>query len=368
MIYFNALYHFFLILFKRERQTIPNYNNKIIFIDNKFENYAEQLKVFLDTGFLSSNETVFVCKFYFKNFSKIKKITENYGIKTIFFLNINQIPKLDNKIIYYPYNGQINCRLILNRKAKHIFIAHGESNKKASINRMLRLYDQVFVPGQLAVDRLVEYEILNTSDINSEKVFFSNTKLIADFYNKSIDKNGDPYLAYLPTWEGGNEEENYSTICNKNIGYFLLSISKKFGLKKILIKPHPNTGGRKIDYKRNLIKIVLELEKNGLEVRLENNSNFFDKKTEDIKIFLGVTDVSAAEFMLLAKKIPSITLIKEGKDIYAPSKYYEIKDRFILNINNETEIEDFINFEFDEIYLSEKTDSLYKYSFEYISR
>jgi hypothetical protein len=359
----------FIELILSRKKSSPLYEEKFfVFIDNKFENYFDQIKVFFESGFLDKEKTILVAKFYRNNFFKVNKQAKKIGLKTHFYLFYKQIPDINGKVMLYPYNAQVNCRLILNRDASHIFLTHGESNKKASVNRMVRLYDHVLASGDISCDRYLENKIFTESDLLDGRVIKVGSTLSAScFEYLSAEGNNDACIAYLPTWEGGNEEENFSSLASPHITFFLRSLCEKMGASKIIIKPHPNTGGRVASYKRCFWELINSLQQSGIEVYIDSDVEGFRKSTKkpykDLSIKMGVCDVSASEFMLVAKKIPSIVVKNGEKKIFTTKRYMELRENAIVDIQNEKNIDEFfINF-FSQLNWKEITDEFYSYSF-----
>lgn len=327
----------------------------MIFIDNKFENFFEQIEIFFNSGFLNKKKTILVVKFYKNNYYKIFENANRLGIRVVFYLFYRQIPVLDGKIIFYPYNSQSNCRLILNRNARHVFLTHGESNKKASINRMVRLYDHVLAAGDFSRQRYLESEIFTSHDIEAGRVIRVGAALSAQCFEYLSFNATQPCMAYMPTWEGGLEDENFSSIAMPNVVDILCGILDYFKMNCILIKCHPNTGGRIKSYKHALAIISRELLSRGVDVHVDPSSiHYLDgysgirasiKSGDDnLKIIFGVVDISAAEFMLAAKKIPTVLLLRKKEKCFAPLDYWRIREKSIINLDDGSNIENAIDY------------------------
>ena len=339
-----------------------------IFIDNRFSDFFEQLESFFGKNLFDKKKTVFIVKFYFSNYFNVLKAAERLGVKVVFYKFYRQIPKVDGKVVFYPYNGQSNCRMILNRNACHVFLTHGESNKKASVNRMVRLYDYIIAAGDISCQRYVESDVLNSYDIGSGKVVRVGTYLTAPCFEYAGGNNGDPCLAYLPTWEGGLDEENYSSIAVPGTSLALARTMRALGVNKIIIKCHPNMGGRIKSYKHALSKLTEELLCQGFEVYIDPASSIFLGKdkilksrvkigNEGLRIVFGVSDVSASEFMLAAEKIPSIVFVSKKNNIFSPKDYLEIREKSMVTVDGYSGIEDAVKY-------SLKKDSVEKF-FDY---
>lgn len=338
---------------KNKPEELSGYS--LIFIDNKFENFFEQIEIFFNSGFLNKKKTILVVKFYKNNYYKIFENANRLGIRVVFYLFYRQIPILDGKIIFYPYNSQSNCRLILNRNARHVFLTHGESNKKASINRMVRLYDHVLAAGDFSRQRYLESEIFTSHDIEAGRVIRVGAALSAQCFEYLSFNATQPCIAYMPTWEGGLEDENFSSIAIPQVVDILCGILNYFKINCILIKCHPNTGGRIKSYKDALAIISRKLLSRGVDVHVDPSSmHYLDGYSsiraalksgdENLKIRFGVVDISAAEFMLAAKKIPTVVLLRKKEKCFAPLDYWRIREKSIINLDDGSSVEDAIDY------------------------
>ncbi|WP_162777423.1 hypothetical protein [Comamonas kerstersii] len=314
-----------------------------IYIDNKFENFFDQISIFFESGFFNPLKTVLVFKFYSNNYFNILAESKKYKIKICPYLFYRQLPDFNGRVIFYPYNSQSNARLILNRSATHVFLTHGESNKKASVNRMIRLYDYVLAAGDFSVDRYLESGVFTPYDIEQGRVIRIGDALIAKFGDYSI-YNGEPALIYMPTWEGGLEEENFSSLSSPLVAKILINIVQSLNINSIVIRPHPNTGSRNTKYK-NMIKNLCEfLLSRGIFVYMSEDSQrkiFPNNRllksvrtnTYDLCMVFGVVDISASEFMLAAQRIPSIVLAKNVNKCYASKSYFEARGGSFVDID-----------------------------------
>ncbi len=335
--------------------------SNVVFVDNQFPNFIEQISPFFESGLFDREDTVLVFKYYRKSYGRVQQLARQYGIKTYCYLRFDQIPNVTGKRVYYPYNAQTNCRLMLNREAEHIFITHGESNKKASINRMVRMYDKIYASGQISIDRYLEWGVLSPYDVAQGKI-----EVLGHCYTKSIlnhvhAKGGRPCIAYLPTWEGGNELENYSSIISAGTASTLIELAQKTQVEAIVIRPHPNLGSRDNKYKMALNKLIEKLRVQGLVVNLD--APYFGSilpSTLRYEVKLGVCDISASEFMLAAKKIPTVVFVKKEKQMYATKKYHNLKSKLIVDVGQPAAVSLEL---LDNDYLSDHAEQIYSYAF-----
>lgn len=316
-----------------------------LYIDNKQENFFYQISNFFDTGVLDAEKTVVVLKFYFSNYLNVVKFFKTKNIKFSFFLFYRQIPSIENRIIFYPYNSQSNCRLILNRSALHVFLTHGESNKKASVNRMIRLYDYVLAAGEFSSERYISNKVFSEYDLSEGRVIKLGAALVSPcFVDLSADATED-CIVYMPTWEGGLDAENFSSLAEKNTEKILIAVCNNLKTQKIIFKPHPNTGSRIKKYLNKLFELIDSLRAKDYKIFIDPEylktipKNFISKKFlfpyhENLKIIYGVVDISAAEFMLAAKKVPTIVLLKKHTPMIAPKIYNDLRYPFLIDVQD----------------------------------
>lgn len=327
----------------------------LIFVDNKLKNFFSQLEIFFKTDFINKEKTILVTKFYWSNYIEVSAAAEKHGVKVVFYLFYRQIPNLDGRIIFYPYNAQANCRLILNRNACHVFLTHGESNKKASVNRMVRLYDYVLAAGEISRQRYMESGVFNAHDLEAGRVIRVGSSLSADCFDYLSESKGHPCLAYMPTWEGGLEEENFSSIASDKVSEVLFAILNRTRINKILIKCHPNTGSRIKSYGQALSDLVEKLAGKGVEVYIDSSSTPYLKhanisffriagRDSNLEIKYGIVDVSAAEFMLAAKKIPTVVLMRKFDKCFSSLGYMRLRREALIDLDGEAKLDDAISY------------------------
>ncbi|WP_141111079.1 hypothetical protein [Chromobacterium haemolyticum] len=295
-----------------------------IYIDSKITGAIHQLANLFHTCVFDKN-TIVLIKKYKEISKKFSATLEHLGIPYQWMEKNSQIDSLKDGIIFYPFNAQSNCRVVANRSMIHIFITHGESNKKSSIKPITRIYDYIIVAGEAGIDRYLHSGIFSSHDkMQGRLIKLGDTfsgRINACF---TLPKDGG-MLFYAPTWEGGLESENYSSLSNIDNFIKLKNLANKLEVKRIVIQIHPNLGHRRKNHINNLWIGIFKLLQAGIEVRLINPFcstklpirlfNIFDKfkilpREEKLEISMAITDVSAMEIQCLAAGIPVCVLIK----------------------------------------------------------
>ena len=130
-------------------QPQPHY----LYLDSKIVGTARQICVFFENGVFSPETTVLLR--YHKHLSQLKivRYLRQHKIKFRYIYRMADLDKIECGTVFYPFNAASNTRLVANRRLKHIFVTHGESNKICSVKPIIRIYDIVCVAGQAGIDR-----------------------------------------------------------------------------------------------------------------------------------------------------------------------------------------------------------------------
>ena len=288
-----------------------------IYLDSKIVGTAKQIAVLFDDKiFQRENTTVLIKKYKHKSAKQIKQFFQSQNISYRFVL-ANDLDELQAGIIFYPFNAQSNCRAVANRRLKHIFITHGESNKIASVKPIIRIYDYVLTAGQAGIDRFLVNKVFTQYDVDNGRIVMAGDTFIGQ---TGLSSSGEPCLFYAPTWEGGIESENYSSLEYWKIIYKkLIQKANELKVNTIAIKSHPNMGYRNIHYQEFLFELAKKLKQNQLNVVIYQSNltlSFLQKwfwRKEKI-IFSGslkhlhaiyaICDISAIETQLINENIP----------------------------------------------------------------
>lgn len=289
-----------------------------IYLDTKIIGAVKQTITFFEHGvFPRGNTTILVKKYKHKS----AKIIERALIKASLnyhFVNAAYLDALTEGVIFYPFNAQSNCRAVANRKLTHIFITHGESNKITSVKPITRIYDHVITAGKAGIDRFLSHKIFSQYDVDAGRIIPMGDTFIGKT-GLSSKKTGIPVIFYAPTWEGGIEQENYSSLSHvTQVVNTLFLLSKHHQLNQIVIRPHPNTGHRLSSYHQFLIDIVEALLHKGLKITLYKPhvgltfSQAWKLRREGVSLTsdlskfyapVGLCDISAVESQLLNENI-----------------------------------------------------------------
>lgn len=139
-------------------------------------------------------------------------------------------------VAYYLANAGKNVHLLREAAVKHVFLNHGDSDKSTSANPVSRVYDEVWVAGQAAIDR---YESAGIVIPAKNYKIVGRPQMAALIVGPRQDSRRT--LLYAPTFEGYYEESNYSS--QERMGPQMIShILRRHPDLRIIFKPHPNNG------------------------------------------------------------------------------------------------------------------------------
>ncbi len=309
-----------------------------LYLDSKILGTARQLVSFFDQGVFSAENTIIYLKKY-KQYHK--KFAAIFAAKNIpfAFMKPKELDVLEGQVIFYAFNAQSNCRVVANRKLKHIFITHGESNKVSSIKPIIRIYDHVVMAGRLSLERYYNSGLFDAHDYETGRLVMMGDTFIG---KTGFDQSGQgtPALFYAPTWEGGLESENYSSLQNPLlVESVIIQALDQLKVNDLVIQPHPNLGHRSSLYLEKLLNLLKQLTKRGIQIHLHHNHVGFSL-LQKMKLRLmnmnavtslskfdakhALIDISAMESQCINEKIPYHSFYRDAylrQDI--PTLYLE---------------------------------------------
>ncbi|MCD4483023.1 hypothetical protein LQR31_00840 [Chromobacterium vaccinii] len=297
---------------------MTNHFEKYVYIDTKIVGAIHQTVQYFKSG-IFGNDVCILIKKYRVSSVRISQILKKNKINYYWIRNNRQLDALNSGVVFYLFNAQSNCRLVSNRKLIHIFVTHGESNKAASTKPIIRLYDFISVAGQAGIDRYLNAGIFSPFDIKSNRLIKMGDTFTGRIEKFNTSKENGKWLFYAPTWEGGIEKENYSSLYIDNIIQKILEITKSNNINGIAIQAHPNIGHRSFTAILKLAKIITAFLKADIKIQMiepkgkvgkislifQTNSKFKIIKRDQLpNISLAITDISAMEIQCIASKIP----------------------------------------------------------------
>lgn len=235
---------------------ISNVEVAIFFADELDRKY--QIEQWLDVfSFLDSQKKIL---FIVKDRKVFSWLQSKSDFTIVYYQNLESLTefysKNNIKVILYVNNGLRNFHSLINAKALHVHINHGESDKTSTISNQVKSYDYSFVVGDAGYDK---YELNLLKKDMSQFIKIGRPQL--DFVGK-IDLNikaidTKKVILYAPTWEGNYSSMNFSSLrkYGLNIVQKLLTSSKYY----LVYKPHPTVGMRDVsiqDINSEIIKLI----------------------------------------------------------------------------------------------------------------
>lgn len=219
--------------FKDLKNNSQNYEVLAYFGDDVSRSYqiAQWLPVYEELN--KTHKVQIICR-QFPTTKHLRKLT-SLPVNSVYdFFTLTDLIESNNyKVVLYVNNSFTNFQAMAAKRAFHVHLNHGESDKMSMTSRQMYAYDVVAVAGQAAKDRL--RNALIVSDDNKE-VVIGRPQL--DMLQKPLDViTGRKVLAYAPTWEGDQEANNYSSV--DVYGEQIISALLKIENATVLYKPHP---------------------------------------------------------------------------------------------------------------------------------
>ncbi|MGO3146993.1 MAG: CDP-glycerol glycerophosphotransferase family protein [Leucobacter sp.] len=141
-------------------------------------------------------------------------------------------------VVLYVNQNSHNFRMMRYGQRWHVFISHGESDKKYMASSQLKAYDYTFVAGDAARDRLTR--ALWRYDVDERTIAIGRPQ--ADFFDAPCPLPNDErtVVFYAPTWEGDRPSMKYGSV--RSHGVELVRQLITTGRHRIVYRPHPRTG------------------------------------------------------------------------------------------------------------------------------
>ncbi len=114
------------------------------------------------------------------------------------------------RAMFYVQNARTNSLFMAHRDITHVWLNHGDSDKPANFNPRHAAYDLLVVCGQAGVDRYERHGI----DIPREQFVVLGRPQSSGIglSSTSIGDLAEKTVLYAPTWQGLNENVNFSSL------------------------------------------------------------------------------------------------------------------------------------------------------------
>jgi hypothetical protein len=141
--------------------------------------------------------------------------------------------ELDPKVVIYCNNSPTNVESLLEPRALHAHVGHGESDKQSSASNFAKAYDRVFVAGEAAVQRyrhgLLEFDTTRLVRVGRPQLDLRPAAV--------LPPSGRRTMLYAPTFEGDADYNNYSSV--DRLGPEIVTRALAVPDARVVYKPHP---------------------------------------------------------------------------------------------------------------------------------
>ena len=158
----------------------------------------------------------------------------------------------DLKLVIYVNNSRSNFQSLDHPRLVHVHVNHGESDKLSMASNKAKAYDKVFVAGPAAIKRheamLVDFEV--------EKLVVTGRPQLDIDFKLELDPSAKLDVMYAPTWEGENEDNNYTSI--DQYGEKIIETLLANPAIRLTYKPHPRVETSKTQSVAKSHAIIME--------------------------------------------------------------------------------------------------------------
>lgn len=142
------------------------------------------------------------------------------------------------RVALYAANVGNNIHFLRLPGVSSVFIGHGDSDKNASFNPFTRVHDEVWVAGPAGRARYERAAI----GVRDEQIIEVGRPQLDRILGSPAQAGGQRTVLYAPTWEGWNEDQNYTSV--PGIGVELARKIIADPDLRLVYRPHPFVGRR----------------------------------------------------------------------------------------------------------------------------
>lgn len=143
------------------------------------------------------------------------------------------LEKVDAKLCVYVNNSVQNFQLLSWRRALHVHLNHGESDKISMASNQAKAYDVVLIAGEAAERRYLD----NLIGFEGETLVRVGRPQLDVELPRLLQPASQPTVMYAPTWEGDTRAMDYTSLAK--YGLRLVDRLLADGGFRIVYKPHP---------------------------------------------------------------------------------------------------------------------------------
>ncbi len=144
----------------------------------------------------------------------------------------------DPRVVLYVATAGRNIHFLRYGRPRHVFLNHGDSDKISSANPVVKVYDRLFVAGEVAIER---YRAAGV-DLDDDRFAIVGRPQL----DRLLDQggrvgDGPPTLLYAPTWEGFFDAADYSSL-ERSGEALIRHVLTHHPQVRVVFKPHPASG------------------------------------------------------------------------------------------------------------------------------
>jgi hypothetical protein len=181
-----------------------------------------------------------------RNLGMFRRLQDRTSLPVVFALRLADVETLlartDPKVCLYVNNASANFLALSWRRAFHVHLNHGESDKVSMASNQAKAYDFVLVAGEAAEAR---YRDNLLSFDGSNLVRIGRPQLDLEF-PPAVPVSARRTVLYAPTWEGDTPAMDYTSV--PAYGPRLVSALVAADDFRVVYKPHPRvvTGSNRV--------------------------------------------------------------------------------------------------------------------------
>ncbi|MBM7768303.1 CDP-glycerol glycerophosphotransferase family protein [Glutamicibacter nicotianae] len=173
----------------------------------------------------------------FRTLSAFKAAEKFTDLPKIYIRRFSDLMDLydDNelKLVIYTNNSRTNFQSLDHPRLVHVHVNHGESDKLSMVSNKAKAYDKVFVAGPAAIKRHEAMLI----DFDHNKLEVTGRPQLDIDFKPELDPSDKLDVMYAPTWEGENEDNNYTSLDKYGVSIVEALLANPNW--RVIYKPHP---------------------------------------------------------------------------------------------------------------------------------
>lgn len=173
-----------------------------------------------------------------RSWSMARRLREETDLPVLYTRTLDGLLRIyehvDAKAVVYVNNGMRNFQSLIYRRALHVHVNHGESDKVSMVSNQAKAYDHVVVAGQAAVERhrraLVNFDL-------DRLVVCGRPQLDLDIEPILEPAAERRTVLYAPTWSGEDDANNYTSLDLYGVQIVRALLARDD--VRLVYKPHP---------------------------------------------------------------------------------------------------------------------------------